>query len=252
MKPEVDEVPVFTRVRSYIFDGLFGIWTALFAFGIPVFWMLGSPTRPIRAATRIWVRGSLILLKYIIGLTHVVECPKDLPKGPFLIAANHQSPWETMAFLLLFPHVAIVAKQELLKIPVVSWYLARSPMIVIDRESGSAALKLMLKQSLTTIQEGRSVLIFPEGTRKAPDEPVIFRRGIELLYARLKVPVLTVVVNSGRFWGAGVPYKRPGKNTVSILTPIASGLAPEAFRTQLQAVMENERDRTNNDKHYRR
>ncbi|MEC5383922.1 1-acyl-sn-glycerol-3-phosphate acyltransferase [Aurantimonas sp. C2-6-R+9] len=134
-------------LRSHLFDAAFALWTCLFAFGIPLLWILGSPRRPIRAATRVWVRGTLALLKGIVGLDYVVHGLDLVPDGPCLIVSNHQSPWETLAFLVLFPDVMIVAKHELLKIPIVSWYLAKSPMITIDREAGSTSLKKMLKQS---------------------------------------------------------------------------------------------------------
>ena len=232
-------------VRSGLFDALFAVWTALFAIFIPLFLMLGCPTSPIRATTRVWVRGGLFLLKHVVGLTHVVLRPADMSQGPFLIVANHQSTWETLAFLAIFPDMAIVAKKELLKVPVVSWYLAHSPMIIIDRDEGSAALKTMLKQAATAISEGRSVLIFPEGSRKPSDTPVTFRRGVELLYARLNVPVLTVVVNSGRFWGVGMQNKRPGLITVSLLPIIEPGFPPAKIAAQIQSAMECERDRMN-------
>lgn len=238
-------VPLGIRARSGLFDALFAVWTALFALGVPVFHVLGRPRRPIRAATRLWVRGALFLLKHVVGLTHVVERHHDQSEGPVLIVSNHQSPWETLAFLVLFPDMAIVAKQELLKVPVVSWYLAQSPMIIIDRASGSSALKLMLKQARTAIDEGRSVVIFPEGSRMSPDAPLTFQRGVELLYASLNVPVQPVVVNSGRFWSEGVPRKRPGRITVSLLPPVLPGLSPAAAAEQVRCAMETERNRIN-------
>lgn len=243
--PTAEDMPLTAQLRSRLFDALFAIWTALFALGIPVFWALGTPQRPIRAATRLWVRGALVLLKHVVGLTHVIERPADLPEGPFLIVSNHQSPWETLAFLVVFPEVAIVAKQELLRIPVVSWYLVRSPMIVIDREEGSAALKVMLKQGRAATEAGRGVLIFPEGSRMAPDAPLTFRRGVEMLYTRLNVPILTVAVNSGRFWSEGLSCKRAGRITVSVLPPAPPGQPSAAVVGQLRGAMQVERDRIN-------
>lgn len=230
-------------LRSFLFDALIVLWTALFAFGIPVLWVAGSPRHPIRAVTRLWVRGVLVLLRYVVGLTHCERGAASKPVEPCLIISNHQSVWETLAFLVLFPDVAIIAKRELLKIPVVSWYLARSPMIVIDREAGSAALKMMLAAAQSALADGRSVLIFPEGTRKLPDEPVRFHRGVELLYARLNVPVLPVAINSGRFWGGGQRYKQPGCVAVSYLPAIQPGISPAAFTKAAESLIQVERDR---------
>lgn len=231
-------------LRSHLFDVLFGIWTCLVGLGIPFFWLAGSPSRPIRVATRLWARGTLALLRHVVGLSYVKQGVSPESDGPFLIISNHQSQWETIAFLAVFPEVAIVAKQELLRIPVVSWYLARSPMIVIDRGAGSAALKLMLTQSVSAAADGRSVLIFPEGKRMPVTEPIAFRRGVELLYSRLNMPMLPVVVNSGKFWNAALRHKRAGTVTVSLLPLIRPGLKPATVLAQARTRMENERNRT--------
>ncbi|GEO86492.1 MULTISPECIES: lysophospholipid acyltransferase family protein [Alphaproteobacteria] len=231
------------NLKSHLFDALFAVWTALFALGVPVFWLVGSPGKAIRAATRVWVRGVLFALKHVARLDYV-ETGRDLiPAEPCLIVCNHQSTWETIAFLVLFPDVAIVAKQELLRIPIVSWYLRKSPMIIIDRETGSKALKIMLNQSCEALVGGRSVLLFPEGTRMKELEPIQFKRGVELLYAKLGVPVLPVVVNSGKYWGPGRSGKRSGTITVSYLPPIPPGMPAELFVRKAEAQMEAERSR---------
>ncbi len=135
------------KVKSHLFDGFLAVWSTCFALGVPVFWLLGSPPMAIRSATRLWVRGILFGLKHIVGLNYVERGRDLIPTEPCLIVCNHQSTWETLAFLVLFPDVAIVAKRELLRIPIIGWYLRKSPMIIIDRESGPKALKAMLNQS---------------------------------------------------------------------------------------------------------
>ncbi len=97
-------------------------------------------------------------------------------------------------------------------------------MITIDRDLGTQALRRLVDGARQALSEGRPVLLFPEGTRKSPDEPFAFKRGVELLYGRLDVPVLPVVVNSGRFWGIGGGPKRGGVITLSYLPVIPAGL----------------------------
>jgi len=72
---------------------------------------------------------------------------------------------------VIFPEASIVAKKELLKIPVIGWFLHRYPMILVDRSAGRQALKQMIEEARSAIGEGRKVLIFPQGTRQAVDEP---------------------------------------------------------------------------------
>ncbi|WP_244470902.1 lysophospholipid acyltransferase family protein [Microvirga massiliensis] len=188
-----------------------------------------------------WARGVLIELKWIVGLTHVQRGQHNIPDEPCLIIANHQSTWETLAFLVLFPDVAIVAKQELLTIPVFSWFLRKSPMILIDRESGSKAVRKMIDESRAALAQGRSVLVFPEGTRKQATTRIEFKRGVELLYTKLDTVVLPVALNSGLFWEPGRGLKCAGAISVSYLSPIEPGLPGSEFTRRAEQLLEAER-----------
>lgn len=228
-------------LRSWTFDALWAIWTALFGLTIPLLWGLGSPPRLVRSGSRVWARGVLALLGVVAGVRYVVRGASNLPDRPCLIVANHQSTWETIAALALFPEVAIVAKRELLRIPVMGWYLRRSPMIVIDREEAGKALREMTAQSRAAMAEGRSVLIFPEGTRTPVGKPVSFKRGVELLYRTLEAPVVPVALDSGRFWPLGSRLKAPGVITVSLLSPIPPGLPAAEFARRAESMIETEK-----------
>jgi 1-acyl-sn-glycerol-3-phosphate acyltransferase len=228
------------HVRSKIFDILLTLWTGLFTPALAILWMCGSPERRVRQVARIWARGVLIGLKWLIGLTYAERGQHNIPNEPCLIVANHQSTWETLAFLVLFPDVAIVAKQELLTIPVFSWFLRRSPMILIDRESGSKAVRKMVDESRAALAQGRSVLIFPEGTRKQVATHIEFKRGVELLYTKLDRVVLPVALNSGLYWGPDRPFKRPGMISVSYLSPIQPGLSGSEFTRKAEQLLEAE------------
>jgi 1-acyl-sn-glycerol-3-phosphate acyltransferase len=229
------------RVRSTLFDLLLAAWTGLFVPVMALLWLCGPPERGVRLASRLWAHGVLFSLKWLVGLTYAERGQDKIPDEPCLIVANHQSTWETLAFLILFPDVAIVAKQELLTIPVFSWFLRRSPMILIDREGGSRAIRKMVEESQAALAQGRSVLIFPQGTRMPASEPIEFKRGVELLYAKLGRPVLPVALNSGLFWGPGRPYKGAGTISVSYLDPIPPGLAAREFTQKAEQLLEAER-----------
>ncbi len=229
--------------RSVAFNILWGLWTALFGPLIPILWLFGTPPRAVRMLTRLWSHGILLLLSTVVGLRYERLNGGNIPTTPSLIVVNHESTWETLAALVLFPDVAIVAKSELLRIPVMGWYLHRSPMILIDREDATKALRDMVGQSRAALAEGRSVLIFPEGSRKPLGEPIAFRRGVELLYRALDVPVLPVVVDSGRFWGIGGSAKRAGTIGVSFLSPIPPGMRASEFVRMAEGLMQAERGR---------
>jgi 1-acyl-sn-glycerol-3-phosphate acyltransferase len=229
------------RARSKLFDILLALWTGLFAPALAILWLCGSPERGVRLASRLWARGILVGLKWVVGLNYAERGLHNVPNEPCLIIANHQSTWETLAFLILFPDVEIIAKRELLTVPVFSWFLRKSPMILIDRESGSKALRKMIDESRTALDGGRSVLIFPEGTRRSVSARIEFKRGIELLYAKLHRKVLPVALNSGHFWAPDLPYKRSGRITVSYLSPIEPGLRVAEFTRRAQDLLESAR-----------
>lgn len=239
--PEGSRRSLAPTLRSWIFDASWAIWTGLFGLTIPIFWTLRSPPRLVRKASRVWARGVLTLLGAVAGVGYVVRGVSNLPDGPCLIVANHQSTWETIAALALFPEVAIIAKRELLRIPVMGWYLRRSPMILIDRDEAGKALREMTAQSRAALADGRSVLIFPEGTRTPVDAPVSFKRGVELLYRTLGVPVLPVALDAGRFWPRGSGLKAPGVITVSLLPQIPPGLPAAEFARRAESMIETEK-----------
>nr|WP_093120330.1 lysophospholipid acyltransferase family protein [Salinihabitans flavidus] len=109
-------------------------------------------------------------------------------------------------------------------------------MIIIDRETGSNAFKQMLNQGRAALAEGRSLLVFPQGSRMRPGDPIRFRRGIELLYGQLDTPVLPMVVNSGDFWEPAHAFKKPGTITVSYLKTVPPGLVSTAVVHNVQSL----------------
>ena len=185
----------------------------------------------------------LVLLRWIAGISYREQGRENIPALPCLIMCNHQSPWETIAALVLFPDVAIVAKDSLAGIPVLGWFLRHSPMVIIDRDSYLAAVRRMMTEGGQALAAGRSVLIFPEGTRKSPGEAIKFRRGIEILYRTFGVPILPVLVNSGRFWGAGLGNMSPGTISVSYMPVIQPHLNLLDFASQGEKAMQAEQAR---------
>lgn len=228
-------------LRASLFNLVAALWTLLLGAGIPPLMLAGSPPSPIRRITRLWARGLLTMLSGIVGIDHIVRGRDRVPSFPCLIICNHQSQWETIAALVLFPDVAIVAKRELLRIPIIGWYLRQSPMIIIDRTSSLESVRRMVRESQVAIAQGRSVLIFPEGTRMPAEQAIRFKRGVEFLYKALRLPVLPVVVNSGRYWGNS--GKLSGTISLSLLAPIRPDLSPHEFTQEAQALMNLEKAR---------
>src|SRR4029077_9348061 len=158
--------------------------------------------------------------------------------GPVIFACKHQSSWETLAFSRLVPNSAIVLKRELLFIPIVGWAMARVGTIAVERGDGAAALRGLVRQAKAAIAEGRSILIFPEGTRTPVGSQRAYQVGTAALYRQLGVPVVPVALNSGLFWGRRQFIKWPGVIDVEVLPPLQPGLGREAFMATLRERIE--------------
>ncbi|MBS0538627.1 MAG: 1-acyl-sn-glycerol-3-phosphate acyltransferase, partial [Proteobacteria bacterium] len=181
-------------LRSLCFNaGWYAGSVVLAILGSPILLM---PRRAVVAWAVVWIEFILWWLKLTCRLDHRMVGMENLPNGPVIIACKHQSSWETLAFTKLFPDSAIVLKRELLFIPIVGWAMARAGNIAVARGDGAPALRGLVRQARETVAEGRSILIFPEGTRVpvGADRPYHF--GVAALYRQLGVPVVPVALNS--------------------------------------------------------
>lgn len=200
--------------------------------------ILKRPTALGWAIASYWGRSSLFLLRWIAGIRTRVLGTENIPDGPCIIAAKHMSDWDIFAIL---PHAtppAFVAKKELMDIPFFGWAAQTFDTIRIDRSRGADAIPLMLKDAQKAVARGCRIIIFPEGTRKAPLAPHDYRHGVVRLYEALGVPVVPVGLNSGLFWGRQSLVLWPGTATARFMPPIPPGLPPEEFRSRLVAATE--------------
>lgn len=223
-------------LRSILFNLLFFAWTgAIVVFGLPAL-VIGRPA--VYFIGRLWSRGTFALLHHLVGLQYRIVGRERLLPEPVIIAAKHQSAWDTMICSLLFAEPAYVLKRELTWIPLFGWLLLRGGMIAVDRRAGGSALRRMLRQAQKAVQQGRSILIFPEGTRTAPGTSLPYHPGVAALYEHVGLPVVPVALNSGLFWGRRSFLKRPGTITLEILNPIEPGLPRRAFLNVLRERIE--------------
>ncbi len=223
-------------IRSFLFNVAFYVATAVILIGGSP--LLFGPRRWAMAGLRFHARVSLWLLRVICGTRMEVRGRENLPEGACLIAAKHQSAWDTMALVLPFEDPALVMKAELMKIPLYGWFSRKFGMIPIQRETGPGALREMLKAARERIADGRQILVFPEGTRRAPGAPPAYKPGILLLYDALKVPCVPVALNSGHFWPRDSMIRRPGTIVVEILPAIPAGLRRKAFEAAMIGQIE--------------
>lgn len=164
----------------------------------------------------LWARFNVWWLRITCGLRYEVAGREHLPDRPAVFLAKHQSAWETLAFPQVLPLFAFVLKRELLWIPLFGWSLAVLRPIAIDRAAGPRAIREMLSQGRSHLEHGRSVLIFPEGTRVAPGERRRYQQGGAMLATRTGCPVVPIAHDAGRFWPRRSWFKQPGTVRVAI------------------------------------
>lgn len=225
------------RLRSIAFNIYF--FGELTLFLISMIAVLPLPRVVLRQCIRGWAKSVRWGLKAIAGIDHEVRGLENLPESPVILASKHQSTWETVAFVWMFWHPVYCIKKELFLIPLWGWYARKCQQVEINRTGGAGALKRMVRDSLRALERGRDLVVFPEGTRVAPDAKGDYHPGIAAIYARADRPVVPVALNSGVFWGRRTFMKYPGTIVVEFLPPIPSGLDRREFLRELEDRVEN-------------
>ena len=191
-----------------------------------------------------WRNSNVAMLRWIVGIKTAVEGGESIPPGPCIIAAKHQSDWDIFAIL---PYTdgkpAYIAKRELIDIPFFGWAAQSIDTISIDRKLGAGAIPAMLAEAKEKAARGCRIVIYPEGTRKAPLADPDYRQGIVRMYEALGVPVIPVALNSGLYWGRNSLVMWPGTARAKFLPAIMPGLPAAEFAERLKTVIEAETTR---------
>jgi len=224
-------------IRSALFNILFYLSLILLLIcAIPCFLL---PRGAILWFARLWARISSALLRFVVGTRIEIRGGENIPEGGFIVAGKHQSLWETFALFLVFRDPVFVFKRQLGQIPFFGWYMLKLGMIAIDRKRGKSALNQISDAAGPLIAEGRQLMIFPEGTRKAVGAPPDYKYGVVHLYNKLDCPVVPVSHISGLYWPRRGFMRNPGTLVLQILPPIEPGLDPKVFAERLQTVIED-------------
>jgi 1-acyl-sn-glycerol-3-phosphate acyltransferase len=169
-----------------------------------------------------WVFFHRACARLLLGIRTRVE--GEVPRGPVLVAAKHQSMFETIEMVAILDRPAVVLKRELADIPGWGWAARRYGVIPVDRAGGATALRRMMSAAQAAIAEGRPIVIFPEGTRVEPGDQPPLQPGFAGLYRALRLPVVPVALDSGRLWPRRGLAKRPGVVTMRFGEPVPAAL----------------------------
>ncbi|HEU0117061.1 MAG TPA: lysophospholipid acyltransferase family protein [Alphaproteobacteria bacterium] len=201
------------------------------------------PRKQLLFFVHIWMNELEWVNTHIGGMKYRVTGWENLPEGACIVAPKHQSAWETIMLHRMFKDPAIILKKELLMFPLIGWFMTRSQMIPIDRKGRAAALAKMMRAAHRAADDGRRIVIFPQGTRVPVGVDAPYKSGIVGIYKELKLPIVPVALNSGLLWPKNSFFKKPGLITVEILPQIPAGLPREEMMTRLKDELETASNR---------
>lgn len=214
-----------------------GIWAIL------IILMIILPYRLRHRIATGWGDTTVWLLRFICGIRWQVEGAENLPAVPAIFAMNHQSTWETVFGPLLCRDQVWVLKRELLWIPFFGWAMALLRPIAINRSKRKQAMQQIIEQGQKRINDGFSIVMFPEGHRFPPDAPILFKHGATRLAESLNIPIVPIAHNAGQFWPRR-GWMHPGTIHVIIGPPIyPNGEDTAALNQRAEDWVRGQRDR---------
>lgn len=221
-----------TVVRSLTYALIFYPLTAVLAVAGVIAGLIDR--KPMLQIILAWVGLNHWLAEQVLRISTKVE--GTLPDGPHLIAVKHQSMYETTEMVRLTSLPVIVVKRELTRIPFVGLLMRRYGVIAVERSAGAKALRALVCEGEKAVASGRSVIIYPEGTRVRPGQTPPLKPGFAALYRTLGLPVVPVALDSGRLWGRGL-LKRGGIMTVRMGQAIPAGLPRAQIEARVHAAI---------------
>ncbi len=223
---------MIARLRSLAYTMVFyGLTVPIVVIALPIAF---SP-RLLKPYIHGWAHFHEWCVRWLLGIRLKVE--GEIPRDHVLVAAKHKSAYETIALIHLLKEPVVVLKAELARIPLWGWLAQRYGMIPIDRAGGMRTLRAMLKAADAARDSGRSVAIFPEGTRVPHGECPPVRSGFAGLYRHLDLPVVPVALDAGRLWTKNGFIKQPGTITIRFGATIPAGLPRHEAEEQVHAAI---------------
>ena len=156
----------------------------------------------------------------------------------YVFASNHQSIYDIPILFASLPfQLRILAKESLGRIPFMGWHLQRTGHVLVDRSNPGAGVVRKMKR---LVDEGHSLIVFPEGTRSTDGSVGRFKGGSFIIALQSGLPVVPIsVIGSRHVMFRGDLMVRPGRVRVIVHEPIETRSVPrEAVREFASSVRE--------------
>jgi 1-acyl-sn-glycerol-3-phosphate acyltransferase len=228
-------------IRSLLFN--LGFYLSLAVHMVPATFAFVLPRQALFMCAKSWARSTIWMLWVFCNIRVEFRGLENIPKGSLLVAAKHQSAFETIALLPLFREPLFILKRELTWLPLFGQMLLKARMIPVNRGAGARTLTKMTELARERVRGDRQLIIFPEGTRRPVGAEPRYKFGVAQVYVDCGVPALPVALNSGLFWPRRTFLRYPGTIVVEFLDVIPPGLSRDEFIAQAQSMIETASDR---------
>jgi len=225
-------------IRSALFNLFFFVLTPIFSLLILLFRPFGFSASWFWA--RLWSNIMLGLARMICGIKIEIEGQEHFPDTACVVMAKHQSAMETIAMPMLIPAYAWILKRELFYIPLFGWALAVMGTIAIRRGNPREAIKQVIEQGRARLDDGRWVVIFPEGTRSAVGTTGNYQPGGVIVAQKAEAAILPMAHNAGAHWPKRGFIKTPGTVTFRFLPLIDAETVTATKRNDLLERLERD------------
>ena len=201
--------------------------------------LLGVADRPHGVydwATHTWARGILWAAGVRVRI-HGEERLRDSVVTPCVFVSNHVSWFDVFVLAAFIPRYSFIAKRELLSVPIFGPAARACGTVPIDRGNRKSAFS-SYQEAAGHIHGGRSVIVFPEGTRGTTTELRPFKKGPFVMAIAAGVPVVPVVLRGTiRLMPRGSWRVRSGAVDVQLLEPVPTAGMTYEDRDQVSDIV---------------
>lgn len=230
------------KIRSVIFNILFyGVLTPVICIGLMP--ALIMPRSAVHWVATVYQKLGHMLEVYVMNMKMEVRGYEHVPQdgSPYLVAAKHQSAYETMKLLILFKDPTIILKKELLNLPIFGWFLQRLEVIAVDRGNREQAMSSLVEGARRMQKNRRPIVIFPQGTRVEVDATTAqkpYKGGIAKLYAATGLPIIPMAINTGLYWPRNSFWKKSGTVVIEFFPALPPGTPEKDVVAMLEQIIE--------------
>ena len=226
-------------MRSLIFNLFFYLTTTIYILSCLLASLIPG-RQALMAALKRYTKLMVWGMRRIGGINIQIVGKENIPvEGPVIIAAKHQSYGDGFAIFTSFEDLSFVTGDHLQKYWGLKRILTKMNAVVIDSCGGSDSRQKMEAQAENVRNEGRRLLIFPEGHLSEIGTHHRYRKGVWHLQQDFNCPVIPVANTLGQRWNQSDWTKYPGKAVIEYMEPIPPGMDKDSFMALLQDRIES-------------